>query len=168
MKENTKTQARSKRPGRGGRLGHIARRQTAKRGEIGAEIVWKMMIMLMMIYCFIQLAPLAMVFQNLSTVATNLTRTVELSGRFGDEYEAQIVKYQDRLGYEFTPEYEVEEDGWYDQDAKKLAFRAEFLLTVSLTYRVNFITPTLGNEGAGINVPVSKSLYGTSEIYWKD
>ena len=142
-------------------------------GDVAIEVIVKMMLAMFLIYLFIQIMPIVTIHTNMSHVADDLTRTVELTGQLNStEYQNQMTAYKAAFPFMNTATVTIAPDnpttGWFSQAQGKLAFRAPFTLRMSYTYRLSLLRPTLTDSDVGIDVPISKIVYGTAEIYWKE
>lgn len=120
-----------------------------------------LMIILAVIYCFVQLVPLIVGKVNLDHATRQLARTIELSGEAGELYEQETDQLKRELGMDFTVTLTGVQPGG------KLQLRQQFRITVTVTINLTLTTPAFGDP---ILLPVTLQTThtGYSEVYWKE
>ncbi len=143
------------------------------RGDMVVELLIKMMLIMVVVFLFLQMIPIITIHTNMSLAATQLARTVELTGKTttSPQYQEHLNFYKDQ--WEFMNDVDIRVDpvdpieGWFDRSADKLKFRKPFTIKMNYTYHLKLINTTMTHIGT-IDIPISKSVHGTSEIYWKE
>ena len=120
-----------------------------------------LMIILAVVYCFVQLVPLIVGKVNLDHATRQLARTIELSGEAGELYEQETDQLKRELGMDFTVTLTGVQPGG------KLQLRQQFRITVTVTINLTLTTPAFGDP---ILLPVTLQTThtGYSEVYWKE
>jgi len=120
-----------------------------------------LMIILAVVYCFVQLVPLIVGKINIDHATRQLARTIELSGEAGELYEQEIDRLKRELGMDFTVTLTGVQPGG------KLQLRQQFRITVTVTINLTLTTPAFGDP---ILLPVTLQTThtGYSEVYWKE
>lgn len=120
-----------------------------------------LMIILAVVYCFVQLVPLIVGKINIDHATRQLARTIELSGEAGELYEQEIDRLKRELGIDFAVTLTGVQPGG------KLQLRQQFRITVTVTINLTLTTPAFGDP---ILLPVTLQTThtGYSEVYWKE
>ena len=117
-----------------------------------------MVLIFTLIATFITMFPLFVTKTKVDTIAAQLTRVIELTGAAGSEYSAELNELTASTGLDpavtITP------------SKTQYQLREQFIVTVSVTAKVNIFTPAAG-EPLAIDIPISKTVTGRSEVYFK-
>lgn len=135
------------------------RDQTAE-GYIDVAIT--MLIVFTLMASLMALFPLFTAQQSLNQTARYMARTVELYGKANDTTLNSVTEDGD-----FTVPDSVDvETQWHDESQKTIQLKTRFTVTVSKTVPIVILRPALGDPLV-INVRISASANGISEVYWK-
>jgi ABC-type transport system involved in cytochrome bd biosynthesis fused ATPase/permease subunit len=135
------------------------RDQTAE-GYIDVAIT--MLIVFTLMASLMALFPLFTAQQSLNQTARYMARTVELYGKADDTTLNSVTEDGD-----FTVPDSVDvETQWHDESQKTIQLKTRFTVTVSRTVPIVILRPALGDPLV-INVRISASANGISEVYWK-
>lgn len=139
------------------------------RGDVAVEMLAKLMGAICLIVLFMQIIPIVTMHTYMTHASESLARTIELTGSVNSaEYTAQLARYDAQYGFDFTVTAAPDEaSGWFNEGEGKLAFRAPFTLVMEASHHITIPGLTLENTGLSIDIPIRKTVYGTSEIYWK-
>lgn len=128
------------------------------RGESFIPMLVAMVLIFTLIATFITMFPVFVTKTKVDTIAAQLTRAIELTGGAGSEYSAELSDLKASTGLDpavtITPlkvQYQL---------------REQFTVTVSVNAKVNIFTPAVG-EPLAIDIPISKTVTGRSEVYFK-
>lgn len=135
------------------------RDQTAE-GYIDVAIT--MLIIFTLMASLMALFPLFTAQQSLNQTARYMARTVELYGKADDATLNSVTEDGD-----FTVPDSVEiETQWFDASQRTIQLKTQFTVTVVKTVPIVILSPALGDPLV-INVRISASANGISEVYWK-
>ena len=110
-----------------------------KKGSIAIWQIFEIILFAALVYTFITLWPVFLQKQNVDYIAKTMVRAVETNGRI----DSSITDLQ----------HELEND-----------FGVELTVTDHATIRI--MNHTFGDP-LDINVPMSKTLVGVSQVFWK-
>lgn len=131
-----------------------------KRGEGYVDLAIKIAIILALTIGFVFLAPIFTTKMTVDYITSSLVKTIELTGEQGAAYHAEVNRLRTETG--LNPAITV--TGNFS--GIKINLREQFSVTVTETLEIPIIQPNLGS-GLVIAVPVSKTLSGRGEVYWK-
>ena len=135
------------------------RDQTAE-GYIDVAIT--MLIVFTLMASLMALFPLFTVQQSLNQTARYMARTVELYGKADDTTLNSVTEDGD-----FTVPDSVDvETQWHDVSQRTIQLKTQFTVTIAKTVPIVILSPALGDPLV-INVRISASANGISEVYWK-
>lgn len=135
------------------------RDQTAE-GYIDVAIT--MLIVFTLMASLMALFPLFTAQQSLNQTARYMARTVELYGKADDATLNSVTEDSD-----FTVPDSVDvETQWLDASQRTIQLKTQFTVIVSKTVPIVILSPALGDPLV-INVCISASANGISEVYWK-
>ena len=132
-----------------------------RRGDMYIELAVSLMVILSLVWGFIKFMPLYPIKQNVDYMANQLVRTIELTGEVGTEYYAELS----RLKATTRLEPSINISATYIAD-NKIQLRERLIVTVSVVEQIEIFSPAF-TDPVTIDVPVSKTLTGMSEVYWK-
>ena len=118
---------------------------------------------LALVYTFITLWPVFLQKQNVDYIAKTMVRAVETNGRI----DSSITDLQHELENDFG--VELDDVRWttqYVPGTNKIQIKSKFELTVTDHATIRIMNPTFGDP-LDINVPMSKTLVGVSQVFWK-
>lgn len=118
-------------------------------------IVFTLMASLMAIY------PIFNAQMSLNQTAKYMARTVELYGKADDEILQSVT--EDGVIEPDTVSIETE---WENAAEKTIQLKTPFTITITKTVPIVIMRPALGDPVA-INVCISGSANGISEVFWK-
>ena len=140
------------------RLSLLLRDRRAE-GFVGTLV--NFLIIMTLVAGFIYLMPLFTTKQNVDYMASQLMRTIELSGEVGAEYQAELNRLKEQT--KLYPSVSV--SATYIAD-NKIQLRERISITVSVVMKIPLLAPTF-SDPVTIDVPVSKTVSGIGEVYWK-
>ena len=132
-------------------------------GVFYLDIIIGLMIMMSVILSFLTLPELFIKKQEIDYMAKTIARRVEIEG----ELNSKVYDTIDSLVYESGFNPMIEWEGNFYGLGNKLQIREKFKLKLSYGVRVKIIDPTFTNP-LYLEIPLSKSVYGVSEVYWKN
>ena len=135
------------------------RDQTAE-GYIDVAIT--VLIVFTLMASLLALYPIFTAQQSLNQTAKYTARTVELYGKADDETLASVTADGSLL----EPDSVAIDTEWYDATAKTIQLKTLFTVTVTETVPIVILRPALGDPVV-INVSISATARGISEVYWK-
>lgn len=141
-----------------GRLSLLVR---DRRGGSYIELAVYLLVILSLVWGFVKLMPLYPTKQNIDFMANELVRTVELTGEVGSEYYSELS----RLKAATNLEPAISISASYIAD-NKIQLRDRITITVSIVERIEIFSPAFADP-VTIDVPISKTVTGLSEVYWK-
>ena len=118
-------------------------------------------VIMILVGGFIFLMPLFTAKQSVDYMASQLTRTIELTGEVGTEYYSELS----RLKAESQLDPSVSVSATYIS-GNRIQLRDRLSVTVSTVVKIPILTPAF-SDPVTIDVPVSKTVTGMSEVYWK-
>jgi hypothetical protein len=128
------------------------------RGESFIPMLVAMILIFTLIATFITIFPVFVIKTKVDTIASQLTRVIELTGEAGSEYTAELGELRTATGLDPTVNVQPA--------AAQYQLREQFTVTVTVTAQVKIFTPAVG-EPLTIDVPISKTMVGRSEVYFK-
>lgn len=135
------------------------RDQTAE-GYIDVAIT--MLIIFVFMASLLALYPIFTAQQTLNQSAQYTARTIELYGKADDETLESMTADGDYL----VPDRMEVEAEWQDAAAKTIQLKEPFTVTMTKTVPIVILRPALG-EPVVINVRITATARGISEVYWK-
>ena len=132
-----------------------------RRGDMYVELLVSLLVILSLIWGFVKFMPLYPIKQNVDYMANQLVRTIELTGEVGAEYYAELS----RLKAATRLEPSISISTTYIADTK-IQLRERLSVTVSVVEKIEIFSPAF-TDPVTIDVPVSKTVTGMSEVYWK-
>ncbi len=135
------------------------RDQTAE-GYIDVAIT--VLIVFTLMASLMALFPIFTAQQSLNQTARYMARTVELYGKADDATLSSVTEDGD-----FTVPDSVDvETQWHDVSQRMIQLKTQFTVTIAKTVPIVILSPALGDPLV-INVRISASANGISEVYWK-
>ncbi len=135
------------------------RDQTAE-GYIDVAIT--MLIIFVFMASLLALYPIFTAQQALNQSAQYTARTIELYGKADDETLESMTADGDFL----VPDRVDVEVEWQDAAAKTIQLKEPFTVMMTKTVPIVILRPALG-EPVVINVQITATARGISEVYWK-
>ena len=118
-------------------------------------IVFTLMASLLALY------PIFTAQQSLNQTSKYLARTIELYGKADDETLASVTAD----GFLAPDSVEVEAE-WQNAVEKTIQLKTPFTVTITKTIPIVILRPALGDPVV-INVQITATAFGISEVYWK-
>lgn len=134
------------------------RDQTAE-GYIDVAIT--MVIIFVLMASLLALYPIFTAQQSLNQTAKYMARTIELYGRADDETLAVTAD-----GHFLIPDNVEVEAEWQNAAENTIQLKNSFTVIMSKTVPIVILRPALG-EPVVINVQITATARGISEVYWK-
>ncbi len=135
------------------------RDQTAE-GYIDVAIT--MLIIFVFMASLLALYPIFTAQQTLNQSAQYTARTIELYGKADDETLESMTADGDFL----VPDRMEVEAEWQDAAAKTIQLKTPFTVTMTKVVPIIILCPAL-SEPVVINVQITATARGISEVYWK-
>ncbi len=135
------------------------RDQTAE-GYIDVAIT--MLIIFVFMASLLALYPIFTAQQSLNQTVQYTARTIELYGKADDETLESMTADGDFL----VPDRVDVKAEWQDAAAKTIQLKEPFTVTMTKTVPIVILRPALG-EPVVINVQITATTRGISEVYWK-
>ncbi len=135
------------------------RDQTAE-GYIDVAIT--MLIIFVFMASLLALYPIFTAQQSLNQTAQYTARTIELYGKADDETLESVTTD----GAFLAPDNVDVEVVWQDAAEKTIQLKTPFTVTMTKTVPIVILRPALG-EPVVINVQITATARGISEVYWK-
>lgn len=137
----------------------LIRDQTAE-GYIDVAIT--MLIIFTLMASLMALFPIFTAQQSLNQTARYMARSVELNGKAND---ATLHSVTEDGNYIAPDSIEIETE-WHNAAEKTIQLKSLFTVTITKTVPIVIMRPALGDPLV-INVRISASAKGISEVYWK-
>ncbi|HMM31331.1 MAG TPA: DUF4320 family protein [Clostridia bacterium] len=128
------------------------------RAESFITMIVAMFLIFTLIATFITMFPVFVTKTKVDTIAAQLTRAIELTGGAGSEYSAELADLKASTGLDPTVTI--------SPSKTQYQLREQFTVTVSVSAKVNIFTPAAG-EPLTIDIPISKTVTGRSEVFFK-
>lgn len=132
------------------------------KGEGYIDLIFKMSVVMALIFCFTALPPLYIRKQNIDYMANSLARAVETTGEINTEINLLANQLKSELGINPSINWEGNFFGATD----RIQIRESFYVTVSDTVCIQLAKPSFAPPVI-LYIPVSKRIRGVSEVYWK-
>ncbi|HWR18963.1 MAG TPA: DUF4320 family protein [Clostridia bacterium] len=129
-----------------------------KRAETIIATILLIVMVMTLIATFITIFPLFVIKTKVDEITAQLTRVIELTGETGSEYASELVELRTATGLDPTVSVQPA--------TAQYQLREQFTVTVTANATVNIFTPAFG-EPLSITVPITKSITGRSEVYFK-
>jgi hypothetical protein len=129
-----------------------------KRAETIVSTILLIVMVFTLIATFITIFPLFVTKTKVDEIAAQLTRVIELTGETGSEYESELADLRAVTGLDPTVSVRP--------SAEQYQLREQFSVTVTVNTTINIFTPSFG-EPLSISVPITKTVTGRSEVYFK-
>lgn len=129
-----------------------------KRAESLVGLLLAVIVIFTIIATFITMFPLFIVKTKVDTTAAQLTRVIELTGRAGTEYQTELAELEAATGLE--PDIQI------DPVEEIYQLRERFTVTVTVLADVTIFAPASGDPLV-VTVPITKTVTGRSEVYFK-
>lgn len=129
-------------------------------GEGYLELIIIMVVSITLICSFIEIIPIFIKKQYLDYMAQSLARTIEITGSKGSIYDKELDRLKSETGLD--PSIDIEGDFIDD----KLQLRERFTITLKDNVSVKIIEPSFAPP-VEIKIPISRTITGISEVYWK-
>lgn len=135
------------------------RDQTAE-GYIDVAIA--ILIVFTLMASLLALFPIFTAQQSLNQTARYMARTIELYGKADDETLEAVTTDGDFL----IPDSVEINTQWQDAAEKTIQLKTSFTVAITKTMPIVILRPALG-EPVVINVQITATARGISEVYWK-
>jgi Flp pilus assembly protein TadG len=131
-------------------------------GEAYIDVAITVLIIFTLMASLMALYPIFTAQQSLNQTAKYMARTVELYGK-ADYNTLQSVTENGKL---IEPDSISIDTEWKDASEKSIQLKTPFTITIKKTVSIVIIRPALGDP-VTINVLITASVNGISEVYWK-
>ena len=123
---------------------------------IAVLIIFTLMASLMALF------PIFTTQQSLNRTTEYMARTIELHGKADDETLRSVTE----SGNFVVPDNITVETTWEDAAEKTIQLKTLFVVTVTKAVPITIIRPAMGDP-ITVNIRISASAQGISEVYWK-
>ncbi len=137
--------------------------QNEKGSEYVSEI-FKFALIMALIISFVALPEPFMKKLNLNSMATSIARAVETTGEINTDIEQMIEDYKAETG--LNPTIKWEGDFVNVGSAQRIQIRERFSITLTDKVKIKIAEPSFSGP-IEIEIPISKTVRGLSEVYWK-
>ena len=131
-------------------------------GEGFIDVAVMILIIFVFMASLMALFPIFTTQQDLNQTAKYMARTVELYGKADDETLQSVTE----SGNFIKPDSIDISTTWENTDEKTIQLKTPFAVIITKTIPIVIMRPALGDPVA-INVQISASAQGISEVYWK-
>lgn len=131
-------------------------------GEGFVDVAITILIVLTLMASLMALYPIFTAQMSLNQTAKHMARTVELYGKADDKTLQSVTED----GNFIEPDSISVETQWENAAEKTIQLKTPFTITITETVPIVIMRPALG-EPVTINVCISASANGISEVYWK-
>ncbi len=131
-------------------------------GEGFVDVAITILIVFTLMASLMALFPIFTVQMSLNQTAKYMARTVELYGKADDDTLQSVTED----GNFIEPDSISIETEWENAAEKTIQLKTPFTVTITKTVSIVIMRPALGDPVA-INVCISASANGISEVYWK-
>lgn len=131
-------------------------------GEGFVDAALTILIIFVLMASLMALFPIFTAQQDLNQTAKYMARTVELYGK-ADSDTLQSVTED---GNFIKPDNIDIETTWENTTEKTIQLKTPFTVTITKTVPIVILRPALGDP-VSINVRISSTTQGISEVYWK-
>lgn len=126
------------------------------------DVAITLLIVVLLMASLLALFPIFTAQQSLNQTAKYMARTVELYGRADENTLSSVTE-----SGEFVEPDEIQVDTeWFDAGERTIQLKTPFTVTISKTVPITILRPAWGDPLV-INVRISASAHGISEVYWK-
>ena len=131
-------------------------------GEGFVDVAITILIVFTLMASLMALYPIFTAQMSLNQAAKYMARTVELYGKADDQTLQSVMEDGDFI----EPDTVSIETEWENTAEKTIQLKTPFTVTITKTVSIVIMRPALGDPVA-INVCISASANGISEVYWK-
>jgi Flp pilus assembly protein TadG len=131
-------------------------------GEAYIDVAITILIVFTLMASLLALYPIFTAQQSLNQTAKYAVRTIELYGKADDETLASVTENESFL----EPDSVEIDTEWEDAAEKTIQLKTPFTVTVTKTVPIVILRPALGDPIV-INVQITATAKGISEVYWK-
>ena len=131
-------------------------------GEGYIDVAITILIIFTLMASLMALFPIFTAQQSLNRTVEYMARTIELYGKADDETLQSVTEN----GNFVTPDSITVETTWEDPTQKTIQLKTLFVVTVTKTVPITILRPAMG-EPFTINIRITASAQGISEVYWK-
>ncbi|MDD4566118.1 MAG: DUF4320 family protein [Eubacteriales bacterium] len=136
-----------------------------KRGSLYFELLVFFLVVTVWIMTSINFYNAVINYQNINYMAKSLAKTIELEGAVTGEVYDKMEALNEN--FNIDADMKITNIRYYDSFSKTIQFRDPFTVTVSDTFRLEVLSP-LFSDPVYLDIPLSASITGMSEVYWKD
>ena len=131
-------------------------------GEGYIDIAITILIIFTLMASLMALFPIFTAQQSLNRTVEYMARTVELYGKADDGTLQSVTEN----GNFVAPDSITVETTWENPAEKTIQLKTLFVVTVTRTVPITILRPAMGDP-VTINIRISASAQGISEVYWK-
>lgn len=137
-----------------------------KAGSAVYEVILKTLVFFTLIATAISFFSIFTVYLNLGYTCRRVVRDIEITGQVTANTQNlfETLKTQTGLGAGAT--MQVVNVHYCNVASKKIQLRDSFAVKCNTSYQINIFTPSMGPP-IGIKIPMSITLTGMSERFWK-
>lgn len=136
-----------------------------RRGSAFVELVIKFMVITVMLLFILEVFAVVMQYQDITYIAKTVTRVVEQEGALNTTAFEMLDKLNENMGT--NAELEISNVRYFNNLEKTIQFRDTFVISISDSYNLKILSPIFVKNPIVIVVPMTASITGMSEVYWK-
>ena len=129
------------------------------------EIILKTLVFMTLIATAISFFGVFTMYLNLNYTARRVVREIEISGKVSTDTYALFDTMKSNINIGDGATMSVTAD-YFDDAERKIQLRDVFTVECRSNYRIDVFTP-IGGTPVGFDIPLSVSLAGMSEKFWK-
>lgn len=136
-----------------------------RRGSVFVELVVKFMVITVMLLFILEVFAVVMQYQDITYIAKTVTRVVEQEGALNNTGYEMLNKLNENMGTD--AELEISNVRYFNNLEKTIQFRNTFVISISDSYSLKILSPIFVKNPLVIDIPMTASITGMSEVYWK-
>lgn len=138
--------------------------QKDRRGEIFVELIVKILTITVIILFALNIFDIVIKYQHVTYMSKSITKTIEQEGAVNSIANDKL----DALNTNFNTKakYNVSNVKYFNALEGTIQFRDSFTVTVSDNYKLTILDPLFASPLV-LDIPMSSTITGMSEVYWK-
>ena len=132
-------------------------------GAFYLDALLGMVLLMAVIISFISIPEVFIKKQNVDYIARMVVRRIEQEGKMDVQVQRYITELTDEVGIHPA----ISWSGNFQGPSNKLQLRERFRIEVRYPVKIKIVEPSF-REPVYLEIQVSKTLRGVSEVYWKD
>lgn len=135
-----------------------------QKGSTFFDLIIKMLVVITLMATVISFLGVFTTYLNLNHVCHRVVRAVELEGQVSDKVYEVFYQLKQQTG--LSPEMNIENVQYCDDQNQKIQLRDTFTITMRGSHTFTIFSPSFGPP-VEIIIPMRVSITGMSEKYWK-